>query len=494
MVLPREASPCGAQVKAGFARSRYTRLQSKQNSIDVLHKEVQATGEFWPSTLEDDLLEALGASQAQIIISAYGTITDFLVRYPGFEVLYEELYTFVYYKCTDNEDDILDGAAAVSCVRHSNKSRLQYSLAGGDGFRRTSVIFSNSFSGGGDKQEKCRMKHGWSQVPSLPRCSSRALQAVRQTCEAEVQTEKCSSARLAEMNSMLQEREKRIAELKERLNTTRERQARQAQQLREKIELLKAAAPPPRRVKEVRNNEQPAGTNTAEGSSQLPRPRLPQRQTSPRRPRVEEKPRLLSSGQTARPDPPHRGGMQAPRHRAEKRRTSPARPTVQPLSPRRCRTPSPRRKTWVKPRALRFGQMAWLAPPMRGGTPPRPKAEEKSRALTIGLKAQTLLRKSDEQPSLPVCDELKPGHRNRVSTQRLDVESKPSGQVASRVKSKAEQQMAKLVQMVKRNKPEYTEQEIRMHLDDLRRSQGGFSSMILRDIVALMLGLLEEKR
>ncbi|KAH7983609.1 hypothetical protein HPB52_013118 [Rhipicephalus sanguineus] len=106
----------------------------------------------------------------------------------------------------------------------------------------------------------------------------------------------------------------------------------------------------------------------------------------------------------------------------------------------------------------------------------------------------TRFRRAAEQQPLSVCDELKPGHQNQVSAQCLDVESKASSQVASRARSKAEQQMSMLVQMVKKNKPENTEQEIRVRLDDLRRSQGGFSSLKFRDIVTLMLGILVEKR
>ncbi|KAH7983611.1 hypothetical protein HPB52_013120 [Rhipicephalus sanguineus] len=129
--------------------------------VDIVRQLGKVMQENGPSQ-EDDLLEALCASQPEIMISVYGTITAFLDWYPGFQVLYEELYTFVYYKCTDDEDDILDGAAAASCIRRSNKSGLQFSFAGGDEMRRTSVIYFSSPSGGGDKQEKGRIKEGWS--------------------------------------------------------------------------------------------------------------------------------------------------------------------------------------------------------------------------------------------------------------------------------------------------------------------------------------------
>ncbi|KAL1472535.1 hypothetical protein MTO96_022939 [Rhipicephalus appendiculatus] len=201
---------------------------------------------------EDDLLEALTTSQAQIIINVYGTITAFLDRRPGFEVIYESLYTFVYYKYTDDEDDVLDEGTAVSRTRCSNESGFQYSVAGGDGRRRTRIISSDSPSytsvmdGGGDKEEKFRMRRGLCQDPWLPPYNSQALQAVEPTREPEVQNDRCYTA----IKSTLHKRDLQSSEFKEKLNTTRESQACEAHQLREKIELKKLSSPAPPRALE----------------------------------------------------------------------------------------------------------------------------------------------------------------------------------------------------------------------------------------------------
>ncbi|KAH7983712.1 hypothetical protein HPB52_013803 [Rhipicephalus sanguineus] len=103
--------------------------------VDIVRRLRDVLRKNGPSQ-EDDLLEALSTSQAQIIINVYGTITAFLDRRPGFEVIYENLYTFVYYKYTDDEDDVLDEGTDVSRTHCSNESGCQYSVAGGDGIYR----------------------------------------------------------------------------------------------------------------------------------------------------------------------------------------------------------------------------------------------------------------------------------------------------------------------------------------------------------------------
>lgn len=57
--------------------------------------------------------------------------------------------------------------------------------------------------------------------------------------------------------------------------------------------------------------------------------------------------------------------------------------------------------------------------------------------------------------------------------------------------SKAEAQVAKVVRMVRRQLPNYPEAEIQRHVDEVRRSQGGFSRMTLNAIVAAVLSHVE---
>ncbi|KAH7958180.1 hypothetical protein HPB51_027838 [Rhipicephalus microplus] len=55
-----------------------------------------------------------------------------------------------------------------------------------------------------------------------------------------------------------------------------------------------------------------------------------------------------------------------------------------------------------------------------------------------------------------------------------DIESTLSGQEASFARSTDEDQMSRSMQIVKTRKSEYTERDIRIHMDDFRRSQGVF--------------------
>lgn len=55
-------------------------------------------------------------------------------------------------------------------------------------------------------------------------------------------------------------------------------------------------------------------------------------------------------------------------------------------------------------------------------------------------------------------------------------------------KSKSEAQIAKIVKLLKRKMPEFTEAEIRRQVDEVRTLRGGFSNMMVRNIVALVMG------
>lgn len=54
-------------------------------------------------------------------------------------------------------------------------------------------------------------------------------------------------------------------------------------------------------------------------------------------------------------------------------------------------------------------------------------------------------------------------------------------------KSKSEAQIAKIVKLLKKQLPRCTEEDVRGHLEHVRRLQGGFSCMTLKDIVTLVL-------
>lgn len=127
---------------------------------------------------------------------------------------------------------------------------------------------------------------------------------------------------------------------------------------------------------------------------------------------------------------------------------------------------------------------------------PIPRPKEKPRALPIDQKPRPIppverrfRRRAKRQP-VPESHEV-PRNKDEVAAPRSDVESMQSSQGEPTSKSKMEEKILKIVRMVKKQKPDYTDEEIRRRVDHLRRSQGGFSRMTFNAIVALLLGDLK---
>ncbi|KAH6948274.1 hypothetical protein HPB50_023328 [Hyalomma asiaticum] len=589
----REASGVADDV---IAREKFRPTSlTESEAMDIVRRLRHVLKKNGPSK-EDDLLDTLSTSQAKIIINAYGTISAFLDWRPGFEVIRGNWHTFIYYKCTDDEDDILDGGIAMPFTRRCNGSGLLHSVAGGGGPRRKGVISSDSPShptsaeGRGEKQ-KCRIKDWRTQVPWIPRHQSRGLQAVQERCDAESRTGRCYKDHFPEVKSTLQkhDRDLKITELKGSRSIMRDGRGREAQQLLQNVERIKTSPPqvtpqatpqarkarmqaPPQNVVEVkkngssRNAQERTQTSVAKANSSLqpPWPRQSQRLQSPLRgPKANEKPRGSKpwhvSRQRGKPpsshlkDRPKPSGLplksispssqlkEEPKTCALPLKSMPPSPRgKENLMPRvlprksmprprplpRQRSPSPRPKRGGKPRAHAAGMVLPALPQRRSVSPPVRKAEGNTRTPPVGpvYKSQSTKRPgappnprptSEESPHaltkvptsrptplvdgkivsakqspVPVCHQV-PGHKKQVAAARLDAESTPSSKVEPPAKSRAEQYMSRLVQMVKSNKPGYTEQEIRWRLDNLRRAQGGFSHKTLNEILALMLGHLE---
>ncbi|KAH7937831.1 hypothetical protein HPB49_016579 [Dermacentor silvarum] len=230
-----------------------------------------------------DLLKALSPSKA------------FLDWHLGSRVLHEHLYSFIYYQHSNDQDDecdcpslVHDGASTGSCLTSTIDTGRQYAVARDDESRSARVISPSSSCYGAtmecdDKEEKRRMKNRWTQVPSLPRCESRALQVVQKTCGAEALTHGWDPARFPELQSKLDNFSRRG------LRALQESHAREAQQLRFKIDKLRKVTPqaPPLNAAEVTKNHpamnelRPTGTNGARAQVIPPPPRPPLRQRSP---------------------------------------------------------------------------------------------------------------------------------------------------------------------------------------------------------------------
>ncbi|KAH7967442.1 hypothetical protein HPB49_024863 [Dermacentor silvarum] len=279
---------------------RKPKALTESTVVDIVKQLRESLQEYGPSQ-EDDLLKALSPSKAQQIVEVYGTLAAFLDRHPGFRVLHEHLYSFIYYQHPDDQDDECDcsslvheGASTGSCLASTNVSGRQYPVARDDESRiaRASSpscrYYGATVDGHNKEQENRRKKNGSAQVPSLPRCKSRTLQAVQKTCDAQAQTLRWDPARFTELQSKLIKCDAEVAELKERLRTIQGSHTLEAQQLCVTIEKLRKGTPqaPPRNVAEETNNrlamdeQRPTGSNGARAQVIPEPPRSPLRQVS----------------------------------------------------------------------------------------------------------------------------------------------------------------------------------------------------------------------
>ncbi|KAH7978808.1 hypothetical protein HPB49_006854 [Dermacentor silvarum] len=137
-------------------------------------------------------------------------------------------------------------------------------------------------------------------------------------------------------------------------------------------------------------------------------------------------------------------------------------------------------------------------PPEPTRSEPTPWPDEKPRWLPVGPRPRPLpppdkkLRRFATRLPVPEFTEL-PGSK-AIAGPSSDVKSMWSSQEESLSKSKMEQQISKIVHMVEKKQPYYTDDEFRSLFDHLRRKKkDGFSRMTFNTIVALelLLGLLK---
>ncbi|KAL1486705.1 hypothetical protein MTO96_008778 [Rhipicephalus appendiculatus] len=244
--------------KVTWSKSRGGAI-SETDAASILKQIREILQENGP-TQEDDLLEALGSSQTRVIIQAHGTLTAFLDRRPGFRVVREELYTFIYYQDPEEEDEaagrsssVKVGGATASCQESSVECtgrRLQ-AAAGDAGHRRmrsnssSSDSYESAVEGEEEERERRRypLRNGFARMPSRPR-HSRAGRAIKQMRDAEVQTQVWYPNPIAELEYTLQKRKAEITELQEALKALQLSQARELQQLRTSISKLLKRPPP----------------------------------------------------------------------------------------------------------------------------------------------------------------------------------------------------------------------------------------------------------
>ncbi|KAH8038947.1 hypothetical protein HPB51_004059 [Rhipicephalus microplus] len=159
-----------------------------------------------PSNAETDLRKLLVHLRMQQ--EALHAFLDHSLR---FEAIYEDLYTFAYYRGTDDRNDVLDETSRIDCG-------LQDAMVSDGVHQRTSALssdsgFYGSTSGGGYNEPATPiMRNAW--VPSLRLHHSRALKATQQTCDPKLQTQECDPSRITKLTSALKKRDVQITELK----------------------------------------------------------------------------------------------------------------------------------------------------------------------------------------------------------------------------------------------------------------------------------------
>lgn len=499
------------------------RAISETNVASIVNQMRDILRENGP-TQEDDLLEALGPSQTRVILEAHGTLTAFLDQRPGFRVLCEDLYTFVYYQDPEEDDEACGRSTLVkieattapndsSVVRNSGRQQA----AAGDGGPqrvRSNSSSSDSYESAVDGEEEEResrrypLKNGFTRVPSRPR-HSRAGQVVKHMRDAEVQTQAWYPNPIAELEYTLQKRKAEITELQEALKTLQLSQARELQQLRTSIsKLLKRPPPTPpwsvtgaAKTRIGVNERKPtAAFGACVQDSLLPRPWALRPRHPPLRPKPEKQ-RALAIDPRSQPlpsvDKKSRRSLKRPplpeflelpgrvqRHHSgptvDKKFRRSAKPTPEfPELP--SRDSRLRRRV---PSLDRKSRRSLKRPPM-DEFPELPGRERRhSSGPTVDKKPKKSVKQSPE-PEFPGT----PGRQTPAPAQCPELQSissSPPGGYATR--SRTEQQVSRTPRRAANEQPNNVELENRSRADNSRRPQDGFSRMNFNAIVALMLG------
>ncbi|KAH8033485.1 hypothetical protein HPB51_013288 [Rhipicephalus microplus] len=393
---------------------------TKQGAVDIIKQLRDFLRENGPSE-EHELRKALSISEVQMILDIDGMITAFLGRSPLFEIIYEDLHTFVYYNCTDDEDDRL----AETFTEFLNEGIHQDGFAGDDVRQEKSVLSSDDSvgvsAGGGEDNEPaaCRRKNASSQILSRRQHHSRALQ-------------ECAG-----------NHDVKITQFNHRPNAIPESQARQPQHIDEKIRTVERTTPPqdlvpPRTAAKLNNvstskkDRRSQGTHEpgAQASARESKPRPFSNASPPHQPKSEQKPLVLPVRQLPsfmslirRLSPPrHRqmfemehGFSNAPRLRprltprrrhpplppkSEKSHARPTQSTTQPVYTQRRST---RFKAQERPCSIPIGQNTLLMPQPRPRFPPesRKKTLKNFRPFPAIPRPQPAPRRCRRLPPLP---------------------------------------------------------------------------------------------
>ncbi|KAH7981849.1 hypothetical protein HPB52_001268 [Rhipicephalus sanguineus] len=268
----------------------------RQSEVADIEKKLRRILQVHGPSDQDELLKALNPSQSQDVLRLYGTLTAFIEQLPGFVLVHEDLYTFVYYEEPDDEEydrggssDLQDEADAGACSTASNNGGLQLTASDDCELQRprSSSSSSSCYESAVEEQPEGEEKHGLKdascQVSSSPCCHSRGIQAVQETSDAEAQTNELDTSRSLELASTPQGAGAGVTQMKEGQENLRQNQVGEVQQLKTEQLLKSPQAATPQYVVKLKNRtatkEQKAvDKNRAGDEVSPPQPRLPLRQ------------------------------------------------------------------------------------------------------------------------------------------------------------------------------------------------------------------------
>uniref|UniRef100_A0A224YL50 Uncharacterized protein n=1 Tax=Rhipicephalus zambeziensis TaxID=60191 RepID=A0A224YL50_9ACAR len=439
---------------------------TEDDTTDIVSQLQAVLLEYGPSQ-EEDLLKALKPEQARRVLAAYNTLTDFLDGHPGFKRKDEDLLSFIYYVDPDEDDegddddcyytsptaDLCNGLSALAVSAKDAGYQFHSPVDSDSGSQSvcTSSSCSTSYQSAMEEEEedddgkgrKPGCKDCCTQTPSQPRCQSRGVQAVQQTLDAESQTEEWDPDQVTQLEQLLRKRDTEISELQERLASIQEEHAHEVQELYLKYEMLQNESLVPT-IQDEANQE--LGSSS---SSYISEEEVEVDEEEEEEEKENEEPEEVATKIGEAEDEEGEQGEQGW-------------PEEQPPAVLRQRSPPARAEPEEQLHALSIE--------------PRPK-----QAPSVEQKV-----KRPERPQVPEFYDLH-WRMEQAAASCSDVESMWSSRGGSPTKSKTEQQIAKIVQMLKKKQPDYSEQQIRRHVDHVRDLQGGFSRMTFNHIVALVL-------
>ncbi|KAL1478081.1 hypothetical protein MTO96_035238 [Rhipicephalus appendiculatus] len=175
-----EANTCDIQKETDFVGKKdvvvcKTQALEAVTELDAVHiaMQLRATLQEKGPSQEKELLDVLSPLQAQLILTAYGTLTAFLDRQPGFQVQHEHPHPLICYRNRDGHDESIEvGARPGPTSSPSSDNGRRCSDDHAPLFARTHSLSDAgnecTVSEDVDGQEKCRMKDSSIQVTSPP--------------------------------------------------------------------------------------------------------------------------------------------------------------------------------------------------------------------------------------------------------------------------------------------------------------------------------------